>query len=350
MRHLLTILVALAVAAACAVAIIQKRRSTTVQQTVSGLETKLEETARQLEETELARQQVDQQRTQLLQLTEDMGKELKKASVAVEAAQQKVTSAPPAETASSPATEAPKQNLGTALAKMMEDPETRKFIRNQQRMMMDQMYGPLVRQLGMNDADAGKFKDFLADKMMAVSQKATAALSGGSQGNRAEVFAQLKTDQEQFDNELKEFLGEQNHAVFTDYQRTVGERVQLNMFRQQTAGSANTIDDDQAEQLLALIKEEKERLPGPDGTPGGFSQEQAQQQAFGSPEQAEKLVKVQQDLNERVYARAQSMLSPGQLEAFSKFQEQQTQMLKMSLSMAQKMFAPEETAPGEAGQ
>jgi hypothetical protein len=336
--------VALAVAAACAVAIFEMRRSAALKETVSSLETRLDTTSRQLDETESARQQADQQRTQLLRLTDDISKELKTASVAVQTARQQAAVAPAAAVAPSTSGEPPKQNLGTAIAKMMEDPETRKFIRNQQRMMMDQMYGPFVRQVGMNDGDAEKFKDFVVDRMMNASQKATALLSGGGQATRPETLAQLKADQEQFDTEMKEFLGEQNHNLFKEYQLTVGERVQLNMFRQQTTGSANSIDDAQAEQLLALMKEEKQRLPGPDGTPGGFSQEQAQQQALGSSEQAEQLVKVQQDLNERVYARAQSMLNPGQLEAFSKFQDQQTQMLKLSLSMARKMFAPDAAA------
>ena len=47
------------------------------------------------------------------------------------------------------------------ISKMMQDPDTRKFIREQQRMMMDQMYGPLVKQLGLTPEEAAQFKDLL---------------------------------------------------------------------------------------------------------------------------------------------------------------------------------------------
>ena len=46
-------------------------------------------------------------------------------------------------------------------------------------------------------------------------------------------------------------------------------------------------------------------------------------------------------MNQRVYERAKDLLSPEQLNAFAKFQTNQTQMLRMGLTMARKMMPPD---------
>src|ERR1043165_8245795 len=56
--------------------------------------------------------------------------------------------AAPGEASSPPESEKPDQDpsvVGKLLSKMMQDPDTRKFIRNQQRQMMDSLYGPLIK-------------------------------------------------------------------------------------------------------------------------------------------------------------------------------------------------------------
>jgi hypothetical protein len=56
----------------------------------------------------------------------------------------------------------------------------------------------------------------------------------------------------------------------------------------------------------------------------------------------------QESVNQRVYTRAEGMLSPDQLAAFGKFQTNQMQMMRMGMTMARKFLSPPETPVGSA--
>jgi hypothetical protein len=254
--------------------------------------------------------------------------------------------------ASPPAAETDKADKGTGsfgkmLSKLMEDPETRKFIREQQRLMMDPLYSTLIKQMGLSPEDAEKFKTFLLDQQMKGAEKAT-SLFGGSSSNRTEALNLLTAEQKKFDEQMKEFLGDARFTQYKDYQQTLSERMQLNQFKQQTAGSENALADQQTEQLLALMKEEKQTVAAATGQAlPGTGRDQADLQALLSEEQADKLLQSQETVNQRVFERAKSLLSPTQLEAFGKFQTSQMQTLRMSMSMARQLFGPDkpESAP-----
>ena len=102
----------------------------------------------------------------------------------------------PIKTVASPASEpqqqAEKGGLGKMLAKMMENPDTRKLLQEQQRMMMDQMYGPLVEQIGLTPEEAAQFKDMLVENAMKATEKASSLFGGDAGTNRADLFGSLR--------------------------------------------------------------------------------------------------------------------------------------------------------------
>lgn len=238
-----------------------------------------------------------------------------------------------------------KAGFGNFLAKMMEDPDTKKLIREQQRMMLDQLYNPLIKQFGLTPEEATQFKDLLADNMMKGAEKATSLLSGGASTNRAEMLTALTAEQKGFEEQLRSFLGETRYEQYQDYQQTVGERTQLNQFRQQFSGGETSITDAQSEQLLALMREEKKNLAAAGQLPPGAGNDPANMEAMLSGDGVEKLVEAQETVNQRVYERARGMLSEDQLGAFGKFQTNQLQMMRMGMNMAKKFMSPEQPAP-----
>ena len=235
-----------------------------------------------------------------------------------------------------------KQGFGSFFAKIMEDPDTKKMIREQQRVMLDQLYDPLIKKMDLTPAEAAQFKDLLADNMMKSAEKATSLLGGGST-NRTEMLATLTAEQKDFEEQLRGVLGETRYAQYQDYQQTVGERTQLSQFRQQTAGE-NALTDRQTDQLLAFMKEEKQAVAAATGQPApGAGQNVENLQAVFSGEGTEKLLQSQETVNQRVYERAREVLSAEQLGAFGKFQTNQLQMMRMGMSMARKFMAPDKT-------
>ena len=238
-----------------------------------------------------------------------------------------------------------KGGFGDAFAKILKDPEMLKMIRDQQRTMMDSLYSPLVKKMNLTPEEAAQFKDLLADNMMKGASKATSLFGGDSSTNRTELLNTLSAEQKSFDQQVREFLGESRYTEYKDYQQTVGERTQLNQFRMQTAGGENALTDQQTEQLLGFMKEEKRAVAAATGLPlPGDNQDAAGLQAMFSGEGTEKLLQSQETVNQQVYARARAVLSAEQLATFGKFQTNQLQMMRMGMNMARKFIAPENLA------
>jgi hypothetical protein len=237
--------------------------------------------------------------------------------------------------------------FGDFFAKLMEDPDTKKMIRDQQRVMLDQMYGPLVKKLNLTPEEADQFKDLLADNMIKATEKAGSLFGGDSATNRTERLKNLAEEQKAFEEQLRGFLGETRYAQYQDYQLTVGERTQLNQFQQQYGGAENPLSEQQTEQLLAIMKDEKQHVTATTGqTSPGTSQDTANLDAMFSSGATEKLIQSQEAINQRVYERAKEVLSENQLASFGKFQTNQLQLIRTSMNMARKFMSPEPPAPG----
>ena len=65
-----------------------------------------------------------------------------------------------------------------------------------------------------------------------------------------------------------------------------------------------------------------------------------------SADQTDKMLQFQEQVNQRVYQRATSLLSPDQLAAFGAFQTNQLQMMRMGVSMAREFFNSDNSGTG----
>jgi len=234
-----------------------------------------------------------------------------------------------------------KAALGEFFSTMMNDPDAKKMIRETHRVMLNQLYDPLIRQMGLSPEEAGQFKDLLADNMMKGAEKAS-SLFNGSQTNRVEMLKAAAAEQKATDELIRQFLGETRYAQYKSYQETVGERTQLNQFRQQTAGGENALTEPQVEQLLTFMKEEKRAVGAASGQVfPGARQDAANLEAVLSSDGVPKLLQAQETANQRVYERARTVLSENQLAAFGTFQTNQLQMMRMGMNMMRKFMATE---------
>jgi hypothetical protein len=322
------------------------------QNQLVSLKGEMEQTSKQLETLQALQQRSENQKQALLRQADELAAQLQARQAAESNTAALAATNPPAAPESEKA-DKDTGGFGKFLSKMMEDPNTKKFIRDQQRQMMDQLYSPLVKQMGLGPEEADKFKDLLADNMMKGAEKASSLFGGLSSTNRAELASTMAAEQKNFDEQVKAFLGDVRYAQYKDYQQTAGERTQLNLFKQQTAGNDNPLSDQQTEQLLAFMKEEKQNVAATTGQPlSGTGQNEANLQAMLSDDQTEKLLQSQETVNQRVYERARAVLAPDQLDAFAKFQTNQLQMMRMGMGMMKTMFGPDKpsggaTSPGQ---
>ena len=354
MKSTLTLFLAVTTITLAVVCVVQTRKFSGQQTQLASLRTELDERAQQVETLQASQKRSDQQRHELMGQAEELAAQLQ----ARQLAESNLTVvAPPAPPPPSPASKGEKSDdvkggFGKMLSKMMEDPDTRKFIRDQQRLMMDQMYAPLVKKMGLTPDEATKFKDIMADNTMKGAEAATSMFGGGPSTNRTEAIAALSANQKTMDEEMKTFLGEDRYAQYKDYQETVSERTLLNQFKVQ-AGSDYNLNDQQTEAMLTFMKEEQKSVAASTGLPlGQTDKDPAKLQSLLSGNKVDELIAAQDTVGQRVYERARTILSPDQLDTWGKYQTNRMQMMRMGMNMAKKMFAPDSSAsdaapPGE---
>ena len=333
---------AIALGALC---VVQWQRLSEQKVQIVTLRDEMEQKTQEIADLHASKKLVEQQRRELLDQASDLAlRLLARQQTDVTISEATTANAAPASESAKP--EKDKNPFGNFLATLMEDPETKKMIRQQQRMMLDQLYDPLIKRLNLTPEDAAQFKDLLADNMMKGVEKATSLMGAGSATNRTETLARLAEEQKSFNEQVRGFLGETGYAQYLDYQQTVGERTQLNQFQQQYAGAANALTDQQSEQLLQFMSEEKKNLATTTSEPlSGTSQDAATLETMLSENATEKLLQRQESINQRVYERAKDVLSEDQLASFARFQTNQLQMMRMGMNMARKFMAPDQSGP-----
>jgi hypothetical protein len=347
MKSTLTLFLAATTITLAVVCVMQTRKFGGQQTQLASLRDELDEKAQQIEKLQTAQKRSDQQRHELMSQAEELAAQL----TARQLAETNVTVAAPPAPPPVSAGDKPddgKGGLGKMLSKMMQDPDTRKLIRDQQRLMMDQMYAPLVKKMGLTPDEATKFKDLLADNAMKGAEAASSMFGGGASTNRTEAINAMTANQKTLDEQLKAYLGDDRYAQYKDYQETVSERTLLNQFKLQ-AGSDYNLNDVQTEALLTFMKEEQKSVAATTGLPlGQTDKDPAKLQALFSGDKVDALIAAQDTVGQRAYERARTILSPEQLDTWGKYQTNRMQMMRMGMKMASQMFAPDKPATDAA--
>jgi len=227
------------------------------------------------------------------------------------------------------------QGMGEMFQKMMSDPAMKDMIRSQQKGMMKSMYGSLFKELNLPAEQQKKLTELLLDAQMSGVESA-GDLFKGEDAARTNAVNTLAEKQKTTQAQIKALLGEEKFGQYEDYQKTLSDRMVLNQFQQQSAGTETELKDEQMQRLIALIKEERARIPpiideDPDRTAENL-------QKVLNPELFDKQMQWQEALNKRVLGRAGGLLTPEQLKEYAEFQESQFNMMKLSMKMAREMF------------
>jgi hypothetical protein len=336
MKSTLTILLAAAALTLGAAYAVQRRDSTGQRARIVSLQGELDERAQQMEALRASQERTERQRSELLgalQAAQKRAEEQRRESPAQLKARQAAETNPPPVAGGEKPQDAKKGGLDNMLSKMLQDPDTRRVVRATQRLMMDQLYTPLIGRMGLTPDEAAKFKDLMADHMMDAAE--LASTNGGDMSG-----ALMQNARDSFDEQVKAFLGDARYAQYKDYEETLAERMQLNAFQLQAGGDVK-LNDQQTEALLSIMKGERKDAAAAVGLPAGDAdKDPAKLQVLLSEDKMDELLQVQQTIGQHVYESARTILSPDQLDAFGRFQTNQMQMMPAFMNMTRKMFAP----------
>jgi len=304
----------------------ETQRAGQLQQRVLALQEEQQSLTKQLQQV---REERDETRQQLSALRQE--EEQRRADIAVPAnSPANSASLASLATPALPSSES-STNALSGLAAMLKNPQMKEMIRSQQKMMLGQMYGSLYKQLGLSPTDEDALKKLLEDRQMALMD-AGLNMMGATGGDAKQVAEDTKTLKAQYDKQIQDLLGPQTYDAFQQYDQTVGERTQVNLFKQSLSAD-NALTDQQENDLVTAMYQARKTLPE-----NSVLNNQSRDPSQFTDEGIAQALKQQEQLQKQYADSAASILTPAQLDQFTKFQQQMNAMSAAGMKMAQQMF------------
>jgi hypothetical protein len=228
------------------------------------------------------------------------------------------------------------KGMGDMLGKMMKDPAMREMVRGQQKVAINQMYAGMFKELNLTPEEKEKMTSLLTDAQMRNVESAQGLFGKADEAAAEETRKNIEEGKNQTDAELKAMLGDERFAKYEEYQKNLGERMQLDQLKTNLETANLPLQEQQSAQLLQIMKEEKAAVPPvipSDNTPLGKNMKELMTQ-----ENIKKQMHWMEDYNRRLLERANGVLTPEQMKQYKEFQDQQFNLQKFGLKMAGEMF------------
>ena len=249
-----------------------------------------------------------------------------------------VAVAPVSET---PPTKATTNNPFAGMAEMMKSPQMKEMMRAQQKVAINGMYGSLSKYLNLSTNDMDALKELLLQRQMALMD-AGMSMMGGTGTDPKQAAADVQTVKADYDKKISDLLGAQDYPVFQDYEKTAADRMTVQMFKNSLSPDA-ALTDQQEENLVTAMAEERKAMPAT----SALNNQTPDPSKFTEEGIADTLKQMDQ-LQQRNAERAASILTPTQLDQFTKFQQQMNSMAAVGMKMAAQMFGNKGAAPAPA--
>jgi hypothetical protein len=230
------------------------------------------------------------------------------------------------------------------MSKIFKDPKMKEMIKSSQKMfmgpMIDKQYAALFQQLNMTPEQAATLKDLLQKKMLAGADAGMSMMDGSlDAAQRADLTKQIKSATDDYDAQIKQFLGDENYPAFQGYEKTVPDRMTVSQFSDQLAGGASPLSNDQQQQLAVAMNDARTSFKwttdynNKNPSSGDYA-------SMFSEDKINQFTSEKEQFDQQFLTRAQQILTPEQATAFQQFQTAQRGLQIMGMKMAANMFAP----------
>lgn len=239
-----------------------------------------------------------------------------------------------------PAGETGGKGMMEGIAKMFSTEEGKKMMRSQMAMGLKMQYGSLAKDLKLDPKLADQVFSLLGDRQMALTEVTFGAMKGGALDEAAtkEIAAKSEALKKEYDEKLKAVLGDTGMTQLQDYERTLGDRMMLNMHEQQFSASGSPLESGQRDSLLQIMKDERLKTPAGlfDQANGGDASKAIA--AMRDDSAIEKWIAQEQDYQQRVVQAATKTLNPDQVNALQESFKQQLDLQRFGVKMSKEMF------------
>ena len=226
---------------------------------------------------------------------------------------------------------------------MFKSKEMKDMIKTQQKTvlggMIDKNYAPYFTSLNLTPEQSGSLKDLILNRGLVDAEAGMSMLSGDNNdpAKRKEIMDKTKTDRDAVNSQIKDFLGEDNYTQFQTYEKTIPDRMSLNMYKDQQGSGPGALNPDQEAQLIQAMGDERQNFK--------FTTDYSDQSKFNgdiasyfTEDKINKFYQESEELNQHYLDRAKTILTPEQVDPFTKFLNSQREMQKAGFKMAMTMF------------
>jgi hypothetical protein len=225
---------------------------------------------------------------------------------------------------------------------MFKNKEMKEMIKSQQKTvlgsMVDKNYGSYFASLNLTSEQSASLKELIVNRGLADAEAGMSMLSGDNDPDkRKEIIDKTKAEHDAINGQIKEFLGDENYKQFETYEKSIPDRMVLNMYKDQQGTGAGALNPNQEEQLLQAMNEERQNFK--------FTTDFSDQSKFNgdiasyfTEQKINKFYEESAALNQHYLDRAKTILTAEQLEPFGKYLNTQREMQKAGFKMAMTMF------------
>lgn len=149
------------------------------------------------------------------------------------------------------------RKIGEDFFKFMDSPESRQAYREQQRMVVDEIYGDLFTNLGLNEEETEEFRQLLLDKQMVTIEILVSLIKGNmtdeeKEENERKFVSMLDTA----DKNIRDFLEKDEYDIYLDYLDDLEYRNFIKDYKSYLAEADLDLDEDQEQRLFEEIRNE----------------------------------------------------------------------------------------------
>ncbi|MFL6518895.1 MAG: hypothetical protein ACJ8NS_01595 [Chthoniobacterales bacterium] len=202
-----------------------------------------------------------------------------------------------------------------------------------------QTYGAFVKENRLTAERAERFFDVLLDQAMGDWDDSANFFAGDKDdptGEEAQAAAAAWAESEQ---QLQEFLSKDEYATYQEYNKSISERTALEQIRRELASNSEPLSEDQANFLFQVLRDERLKSAPVAFDPRSAGRTRDISRIALEGDNGARYLETQADINQRVLARAEAILSAEQYEALATFQRQHLEVERTGIEYTRKVMA-----------
>jgi len=225
-----------------------------------------------------------------------------------------------------------------SISKALSDPETRKTIREHNKIIASGVYAKLAKNLQLTPEQTAQFNDVLADHVMDNVDLTMQALRDGK--SQAEVRQIFLASQTAFEGKVQALLGDDGLKQFQDYTKNLGSTVFVTSFASNLTGDPAAVAE-KSRQLLRAMEDATESVLAANGLPANYQTFVAANPGnVASEDEAAYNLQLKDKILAQTAVSASSFLTPDELTKFQQAREEGIKNAQNYILMERKLLTP----------